>query len=130
MSRLWVLLAAAALDWLLGDPAWMPHPIRLMGWTISRLEAGLRRLFPRTPGGELLAGGVLVLTMVLRLRGGSLLLLAALYALSPAAGTAAEVWLSYQLLAARCLRDESMAVYRALTGMEPHWTRRGRLAAL
>ena len=50
MSRLWVLLAAAALDWLLGDPAWMPHPIRLMGWTISRLENGLRRLFPRTPG--------------------------------------------------------------------------------
>ena len=113
MSRLWVLLAAAALDWLLGDPAWMPHPIRLMGWTISRLEAGLRRLFPRTPGGELLAGGVLVLTMVLLFGGGSLLLLAALYALSPAAGTAAEVWLSYQLLAARCLRDESMAVYRA-----------------
>ena len=116
MSRLWVLLAAAALDWLLGDPAWMPHPIRLMGWTISRLETGLRRLFPRTPGGELLAGGVLVLTMVLLFGGGSLLLLAALYALSPAAGTAAEVWLSYQLLAARCLRDESMAVYRALTG--------------
>lgn len=116
MSRLWVLLAAAALDWLLGDPAWMPHPIRLMGWTISRLENGLRRLFPRTPGGELLAGGVLVLTMVLLFGGGSLLLLAALYALSPAAGTAAEVWLSYQLLAARCLRDESIAVYRALTG--------------
>ena len=82
MSRLWVLLAAAALDWLLGDPAWMPHPIRLMGWTISRLENGLRRLFPRTPGGELLAGGVLVLTMVLLFGGGSLLLLAALYALS------------------------------------------------
>lgn len=59
---------------------------------------------------------VLVLTMVLLFGGGSLLLLAALYALSPAAGTAAEVWLSYQLLAARCLRDESMAVYRALTG--------------
>lgn len=116
MSRLWVLLAAAALDWLLGDPTWMPHPIRLMGGTISRLETGLRRLFPRTPGGELLAGGVLVLTMVLLFGGGSLLLLAALYALSPAAGTAAEVWLSYQLLAARCLRDESMAVYRALTG--------------
>ena len=110
MSRLWVLLAAAALDWLLGDPAWMPHPIRLMGWTISRLENGLRRLFPRTPGGELLAGGVLVLTMVLLFGGGSLLLLAALYALSPAAGTAAEVWLSYQLLAARALQKESMAV--------------------
>ena len=44
MSRLWVLLAAAALDWLLGDPAWMPPPIRLMGWTFSRLEGGLRRL--------------------------------------------------------------------------------------
>ena len=72
MSRLWVLLAAAALDWLLGDPAWMPHPIRLMGWTISRLETGLRRLFPRTPGGELLAGGVLVLTMVLLFGGGGL----------------------------------------------------------
>lgn len=76
MSRLWVLLAAAALDWLLGDPAWMPHPIRLMGWTISPPGGRPAAAFPRTPGGELLAGGVLVLTMVLLFGGGSLLLLA------------------------------------------------------
>lgn len=46
MSRLWVLLAAAALDWLLGDPAWMPHPIRLMDGPSAALETGLRPLFP------------------------------------------------------------------------------------
>ncbi len=32
------LLIGFALDCLLGDPRWLPHPIRLFGWAIASLE--------------------------------------------------------------------------------------------
>lgn len=50
------LIAGCILDWLMGDPYWLFHPVRFMGNMISALEARLRRLFP---GHLLLAGGVL-----------------------------------------------------------------------
>lgn len=48
------LLAGCILDWLMGDPYWLFHPVRFMGNMISALEARLRRLFPEH---LLLAGG-------------------------------------------------------------------------
>ena len=50
------LIAGCILDWLMGDPYWLFHPIRFMGNMISALEARFRRLFPEH---LLLAGGVL-----------------------------------------------------------------------
>ena len=50
------LIAGCILDWLMGDPYWLFHPVRFMGNMISALEARLRRLFPEH---LLLAGGVL-----------------------------------------------------------------------
>lgn len=37
------LLAAVALDMVIGDPHWLPHPVRAIGWWASRLEPWLRR---------------------------------------------------------------------------------------
>ena len=42
------------LDALFADPAWLPHPVVLMGRCISRLEKFLRARLPGTPQGELL----------------------------------------------------------------------------
>ena len=51
------------LDLLIGDPHWLYHPIRLVGHLISTLETLLRKIFPKTEQGELIAGGfLLVLT--------------------------------------------------------------------
>lgn len=50
------LIAGCILDWLMGDPYWLFHPVRFMGNMISALEARLRRLFSEH---LLLAGGVL-----------------------------------------------------------------------
>ena len=50
------LIAGCILDWLMGDPYWLFHPVRFMGNMMSALEARLRRLFPEH---LLLAGGVL-----------------------------------------------------------------------
>ncbi|WP_172684211.1 cobalamin biosynthesis protein, partial [Desulfosarcina cetonica] len=54
------LTLAVILDMLLGDPLWLPHPIRWMGKAIERLEPGFRSLAvsPRVAGG--LMTGLLV----------------------------------------------------------------------
>ena len=55
---LWAVLGGFVLDALFGDPAWLPHPVVLMGKCISRLEKFLRARLPKTPQGEVLGGGI------------------------------------------------------------------------
>jgi adenosylcobinamide-phosphate synthase len=105
--------AAYALDWCAGDPEWLPHPVRLMGWSIDAAERALRR---RSSGdrfelaaGTLVAVGVPVLSalcvyaLLKHLRGDH-----------PAIATAAEVWLASTCLSTRNLLDEAAEVMRAL----------------
>ncbi len=40
---LWIVVIGASLDTLVGDPYWMPHPIRLFGNLISLFERWLNR---------------------------------------------------------------------------------------
>ena len=54
---------AYSLDWLVGDPAWLPHPVRWMGRMIGGGERVLRR-FARTPRGEFVAGLLLTVVVV------------------------------------------------------------------
>ena len=44
------------MDLCLGDPDWMPHPVIYMGKAINALEKFLRRRFPDTQKGLLMAG--------------------------------------------------------------------------
>ena len=39
------ILIALALDMILGDPRWLPHPVRAMGWLIRRAEGFTRSTF-------------------------------------------------------------------------------------
>ena len=115
--RLISILIGAGLDCLIGDPQWMPHPVRLMGALISALEKLLRREEDSTA--ELRFKGlvvtIFVLSTTIRITWG---LLIRLYGLHPAAGVAAESILCCYALAARNLRDSSMEVYEALTAAE------------
>ena len=46
---MWILLSVALgflLDLCFGDPVWLPHPVVLIGKSISRLEKILRQKFP------------------------------------------------------------------------------------
>ncbi len=105
-----VLLPGVVLDWLLGDPHWMPHPVRWMGRSIAWLEGVLRRVLPRTPAGERLAGTLLAILIPVVFGGGSWFLLEGLRGMSSQLAWMVEVWFTYQLLAARALQKESMAV--------------------
>lgn len=57
------LMLAFLVDLAIGDPPWLPHPVRILGKAIYATETFLRRHF-RTPSGERLAGVVLVVMIV------------------------------------------------------------------
>ena len=108
------VLGGFVLDAIFGDPAWLPHPVVLMGKTISALEKRLRGALPKTPQGELLGGGILAFCLPV----GTFLLtsLVCLGAarLSPWLGLAVQMFWCGQALAAKGLVQESMNVYREL----------------
>lgn len=53
-----VLVAAFLLDLAIGDPKWLPHPVRVIGKVIGRTERILRNLF-KTPFDEKIGGIIL-----------------------------------------------------------------------
>lgn len=112
--RLFALLLGFLLDLLLGDPRWLPHPIRAIGALIAGLEKLLRKIFPKNQGGEM-AGGVALVILVLALSGGfTLLVLWLCGKVGLWLRFLAETILCFQLLATRSLKGESMKVYKAL----------------
>ena len=115
MMTLYALVFGFVLDALFGDPLWMPHPIVAIGKLIAALTRGLRRLFPKTQNGELWGGAMLAFAVPCLSLGLSWGVLRLCGLVSPWLRFALETFWCYQLLAARCLRDEAMGVYRALT---------------
>ncbi|RUM37204.1 MAG: cobalamin biosynthesis protein CobD [Desulfobulbus sp.] len=64
MSFLLVLLSACLLDLLIGDPHWLPHPVRLIGRFCEKTEALTRSLpLSEKSMGRLSVVGVLLLTL-------------------------------------------------------------------
>lgn len=107
------VLLAYLLDACLGDPRWLPHPVRLMGRCIEWYEAAVRRfVLDRT--GLRLAGLALAvgLPVAVWATGWGLIRWASL--IHPLAGTGAEIVLAYTTLAARDLVDHATAVRHAL----------------
>lgn len=103
------------LDLLLGDPYWLPHPVRLIGTGITKTEALLRPAGKkRTDRQELQGGRRLVVIVLLATTLLAALLLFGAYALHPCLGLLVETIMTYQILAVKCLKVESMKVYHCL----------------
>lgn len=100
---------AYALDWLVGDPAWLPHPVRWMGRMIGGGEKLLRR-FVRTQRGEFAGGLLLTVVTVGAFGAGSWRLLLLLESWNPGLEFAASLYLAVTTLATRSLLDEARAV--------------------
>lgn len=108
------LAAGFLLDFMIGDPRWLYHPVCLIGNLISVLEKGIRRMFPKTEKGELLGGLLEVILVCLFSLGIPGVILYILYEHLPWAGLVLETFWCYQLLATKSLKDESMKVYDRL----------------
>lgn len=103
--------AAFALDLALGDPRWLPHPVRLIGFMATTLETNLVYLLGRT----YLAGFLFTALIVSGTWLATAALLAAITGWDWPAGLVAETFVLYTTLAARDLAAESAQVHRALT---------------
>ena len=104
------LLLGFLLDMQLGDPYSMPHPIRLIGTLITKLEV----LFRRFVKNERLSGTMLAVTVLILSAIVPELLLLGCYSLNVWFGAVVEGIFFYYLIAAKCLKTESMKVYRAV----------------
>lgn len=102
------------LDLLFGDPHALPHPIRLIGTLIAGLEKKLLKLQMRDEKKEFYKGILLVVLVLFSTGAVAALVLVEAYWLHPAAGIVVESVMTYQILATKCLKDESMKVYQSL----------------
>ncbi len=105
-----VLPAAFALDLLVGDPRWLPHPVRWMGRGIEVWEPVFRRRFSNA----LWAGGMFALALVAGVWALAALATAMAYAVSPFAGMILEAILIFYCLSTRSLYQAAMEIYRLL----------------
>ena len=129
--------AGFLLDLLLGDPYWLPHPIRLIGSLIAKLEKCLlkqeqnekteqnekieqsekteqSKKTKQNEKKELRNGRLLVVIVLLTTFVVVSALLFFLYKIHRYAGMVIETIMTYQILATKCLKVESMKVYNCL----------------
>lgn len=102
------LAAGFLLDCIIGDPYDIPHPIRAVGNLISFAEKQARKANDLKKSGAVLAVAVPLITVSI-----TTVLLIICYKIHIAFGIIAETIITCYMLAARCLRDESMKVYKA-----------------
>mgnify|MGYP000655760575 FL=1 len=118
--HIFAFIAGFVLDLLIGDPHFIPHPVRLIGSLISFLDKGLncdagyniseKKLnLIKYKRGMLLAFTVIFATFAI-----SVIIIVAAYSINLYAGVIAEAVMTWQILATKCLRVESMRVYDAL----------------
>lgn len=115
---LWMVLAAIAADWIVGDPPWPRHPVILIGQFIRRLEKRLHPFQEGTtalpPGKQKLRGVLLTASVVGVSFALTYALVAGLYALHPWLGRLANIWLISTTMAFKGLKDAALQVYRPL----------------
>lgn len=104
------ILIAVALDLLFGDPRWLPHPVRMMGWLIARAETRTRRVL----GDSRSAGAVMAVVVIALCAacGWGVLRLAGL--IHPLAGDIGGILLIYVSVAARDMVCHGEAVRQCL----------------
>lgn len=113
-------IAGFVLDLLIGDPHFIPHPVRLIGSLISFLdkrlnsEAGYNSSENEANLTKYKRGVLLVFTVIFATFAVSVIILMAAYSINLYAGVIAEAVMTWQILATKCLRVESMRVYDAL----------------
>ena len=108
------LIVGFLMDCVLGDPAALPHPVVLIGKGISLCEKLLRPRFPQTDRGQITAGAVMVVIMIVLSGAVSFGILTLCWLVNRWLFFAVCCVMSWQILAARCLQQEAEKVHDCL----------------
>ncbi|OGR51842.1 MAG: cobalamin biosynthesis protein CobD [Elusimicrobia bacterium RIFCSPLOWO2_02_FULL_39_32] len=113
MNFIGILIIAYLLDLLLGDPDWMPHPIRFIGFLIEKGENAIRKGISSEKlellGGTFLTIGMISLSFLV-----PWMVLKILFQHSPACAVPVEIFLLYACFSTKELAIESFWVRDAL----------------
>lgn len=118
--HIFAFIAGFVLDLLIGDPHFIPHPVRLIGSLISSLDkrlncdAGYNSSEKKLNLIKYKRGMLLAFTVIFATFAISVIIIVAAYGINLYAGVIAEAVMTWQILATKCLRVESMRVYDAL----------------
>ena len=104
------IFCALTLDCVLGDPRWLPHPVKLIGNAALALESPLRKNIANAK----FAGVVAVIIVVAATAGITAITLKTAGLIHPFLGNTASILLLYTTFAARDLSDHARAVYKPL----------------
>ena len=106
-----LIIVAVALDVIFGDPAWLPHPVKGIGWLIAvggrHLNTGSRRT-------DLINGGVLSILVIAIAGGVAWITIAVAQMFNFYVGALAATIIAWTTLAIRGLDDSARSVERSL----------------
>lgn len=118
--HIFAFIAGFVLDLLIGDPHFIPHPVRLIGSLISfcdkrlNCDAGYNISEKKLNLIKYKRGMLLAFTVIFATFAISVIIIVAAYSINLYAGVIAEAVMTWQILATKCLHVESMRVYDAL----------------
>lgn len=110
-----IVALAIVLDWIVGDPRWLTHPVVLIGRLIARMERSLRPKDKTISDASLKRRGVTltVATVVISAAVTGAIVFAA-GRIHPYLGYACSAWLISTTFAVKGLRDAALLVFRPL----------------
>lgn len=113
-ENIYILTIAFIIDLIVGDPYWMPHPVRAIGNFINFEENLIRKYFDQTK--LKIAGLALLVDTVLFTALSVALIIIFLGKIHPYLGFAIKVYFAYTAISARSLHYEGIMVKKALLG--------------
>lgn len=108
------ILIGVLLDFMIGDPLWLWHPVIGIGKLIHFFEKFLRKIFPKSKKGERIAGTILWFLVVLISGAVPLGILILSWNLNFYVFMVVMSIMCFQIMATKSLKDASMQVYRAV----------------
>jgi adenosylcobinamide-phosphate synthase len=113
-NSIYILIIAAFLDYLIGDPWNWPHPVQVMGWVISRLSKFSLQMC-KNPITQRLAGIGLGIILIIGSGLIGFLIIQSAKLIHPLLGIAIDIILLASCFAGRSLRAAAEAVLQPLT---------------
>lgn len=113
MEIVYAVMAGCILDLIFGDPQWLPHPIRFIGWLISSGEKILRK-FCKSLKSEYICGVILTVLVLTISFAVPFIILFLLFKVNYILAIVIQAFMCYQIIATKSLKVESMKVYDEL----------------